>query len=96
MLPQSHLAQIGISVEPLTTLAQQTPIKNATASTVDSFMEFSKKMCENLFNYVASFAVTQAQMTPNPTETFVPLSSLQTWYQNFIRRLEQNPNFWKS
>lgn len=34
-------------------------------------------------------------MTPNPTETFVPLSTVQQWYTNFERRLQQNPNFWK-
>lgn len=93
---ESHLAQIGISVEPLTQLAQQTPDTFANTSTVEPFIEFSTKMVESLFNYAASFGQTQAQMTPNPTETYVPLSTLQQWYTNFQRRLEQNLYFWRS
>ena len=96
MAPQSHMAQIGISVEEISQLAQQTPSSFSTTSTEQPFMEFSKKMCENLFNFTASFAVTQSQMVPNPSETFIPLSKLSQWYENFIRRLKQNPNFWKS
>lgn len=60
-----------------------------------SYVQFGQKMLENFINFVSSFAVTQAQMVPNPSETFVPLSTIQTWYQNFERRLQQNPNFWK-
>ncbi|CAG5116333.1 unnamed protein product [Candidula unifasciata] len=94
---QSHLAQIGISVEPLEQLAQQVPITQVSAQTaVSTYMEFCTKMLENFFNYASSFAVTQSQMTPNPTETFVPLSTLKTWFENFQRRLQQNPYFWKS
>ena len=93
---QSHLVQIGISVEPLTQLAQQTPDTFASSTTVEPFLEFSRKMLESFFNYAASFAITQAQMTPNPSETYVPLSTLQTWFTNFQRRLEQNLYFWRS
>lgn len=52
-------------------------------------------MIENFLNFASSFAVTQAQMVANPSETFVPLSTLHNWYNNFQRRLQQNPNFWK-
>lgn len=91
-----HLAQIGISVEPVAALSQQTPAANTTASSVSSFAEFSQKMLESFFNYASSFALSQAQMSPTPKETFVPLSTLQNWFTNFQRRLETNPNFWKS
>ena len=91
----ANSAQIGISVEPLDQLQNQTPAANACVSNVDSFVQFSTKMVENLYNYVSSFALTQSQMVPNPSETFVPLSSLQTWYNNFKRKLEYDPNFWK-
>ncbi|XP_058821929.1 protein OPI10 homolog [Topomyia yanbarensis] len=91
-LPISHIAQIGVSIEPEASLVQQTP---ATAST-DTYFQFGQKMIENFFNFVSSFSVTQAQMVPNPNETFVPLSTVQTWFTNFQRRLQQNPNFWKS
>ncbi|RUS77733.1 hypothetical protein EGW08_014492 [Elysia chlorotica] len=94
---QSHLAQIGVSVEPLVQLSQQTPAPQVAASqAVPTFAEFSTKMAESLFNYASSFAQTQAQMTPQPTEQFVPLSTLNKWYDNFQRRLQQNPFFWKS
>ncbi|KAF6732755.1 Protein Hikeshi [Oryzias melastigma] len=92
----SSVAQLGVSVETLDQLAQQTPVSSAAVSTVDSFMQFTQKMMENLYNFAASFAVTQAQMTPNLTETFIPSSCMLRWYENFQRRMTQNPNFWKS
>ena len=92
----NNCAQIGISVEALDQLQSQTPAANTSVSTVESFVQFSTKMVENLFNYVSSFAVTQAQMVPNPSETFVPLSSLHSWYSSFKRKLEFDPNFWKN
>lgn len=93
---QSHLAQIGISVEPFDQLAQQTPITTSSDTSIAPFIEFCGKMLENFFNYAASFAVRQAEMAPNPSETFVSSSVLQKWFENFQRRLQQNPNFWKS
>lgn len=93
---QSHMMQIGISVESLESLSQQTPALNTAVTAVGSYQEFCSKMLDNCFNFVASFAVTQGQMTLNPTETFVPLSALQQWFINFQRRLSQNPYFWKS
>lgn len=89
-------AQIGISVEPLTQLAQQTPVANSTPSTLNSFVQYTQKMLENFVNYSMSFAVTQSQMTPNPNETFVPMSTVEKWYKNFERKLSANPNFWKN
>lgn len=35
-------------------------------------------------------------MMPNPSESYIPFSTLHSWYVNFERRLVQNPNFWKS
>lgn len=95
-LQQSHLAQIGISVEPLAQLAQQTPVITGSETPVAPLLEFATKMLENFFNFASSFAVRQNEMMPNPAETFVPLSTLQKWFENFQRRLQQNPNFWKS
>lgn len=115
--PISHIAQIGVSIEPEANVVQCTPStvccdwlryakKTITASnqkrsshqqqSAVSCMQFGQKMLENFFNYASSFATTQSQMQPNPSESFVPLSTLQNWYVNFERRLQQNPNFWKS
>ena len=93
---QPHLAQIGVSVEPLNQLEQQTLASNTIPSKMSNFMEFSSKMLESFYNYASSFAQTQAQMTPQPQESFVPLSVLQNWYKNFERKMQHNPNFWKS
>ena len=98
-LPASMLATqalIGISVEPLLEIAQKTPSANTEASTVDQFTEFSQKMLENLFNFATSFAVDPKQGILNPSETYIPASALQQWYQNFQRRLQANPKFWKT
>lgn len=88
----SHTAQIGISFEPEQQILAQVP----ATQTPSTYLQFGQKILENFFNFASSFAVTQAQMQPNPLETFVPLSTLQQWFINFQRRLEQNPNFWKN
>ncbi|XP_012270583.1 protein OPI10 homolog [Orussus abietinus] len=90
----SHVAQIGVSVEPLAVIEQQAVVVSTVAAS--SFLEFAQKMLTSFLNYVSSFSVTQAQMTPNPTENFIPLSTVQSWYETFERRLQQNPNFWKA
>lgn len=87
----SHIAQIGISVEPDNNITQLVPATTSAQTVYD----FGQKMLENFFNFASSFAINQAQMMPNPSETYVPLSTLQTWFNNFQRRLQQNPNFWK-
>lgn len=94
--PGPSAAQVGVSVEPLEQLSQQVPVSSAAVSTVDSFLQFTQKMLDSLYNFASSFAVTQAQMTPNPSESFVPSSCILKWYENFQRRLAQNPNFWKN
>ncbi len=105
-------AQLGISMEPLSQLsglsgrapdAVDSEVRAAAA--VPAFLDFSRKMCESLFNYSASFAVTPEQIVAQRQQqmggagadaTYVPFSTLRTWYANFERRLQQNPNFWKS
>uniref|UniRef100_A0A3Q2CJN5 Protein Hikeshi n=1 Tax=Cyprinodon variegatus TaxID=28743 RepID=A0A3Q2CJN5_CYPVA len=81
------VAQVGVSVESLDQLAQQIPVSSAAVSSVDTFMQFTQKMLDSLYNFASSFAVSQAQMTPNPTETFIPSSCVLKWYENFQRRM---------
>lgn len=88
----SHIAQIGISMESENSVMQQTP---STSCDAETYYVFGKKMLENFINFATSFTISQSQMVPNPSETYVPLSTLTTWFNNFQRRLEQNPNFWK-
>eukprot|EP00057_Strongylocentrotus_purpuratus_P033003 XP_789731.3 PREDICTED: protein Hikeshi [Strongylocentrotus purpuratus] len=91
----STSAHIGIAVEPLAELKQQTPAANTQASNVESFVQFTQKMLENFYNYASSFSITQAQMTPQPGVQYLPTDVLTKWYENFQRKLSQNPNFWK-
>jgi len=94
---ESHLMQIGISVETVDALQQLTPAAGVSATAIDSYREFSMHMVQSCYNYMASFATarTQLALSGAPTDEFVPLVHLRTWYENFERRLAQNPNFWK-
>jgi protein Hikeshi len=85
------VAMIGISVEPTTQIDSLTPATETQANTLNSSVEFTQKMLENFYNYASSFA----QDAPDGRQ-YVPLSTLQTWFDNFKRRLEINPNFWKN
>lgn len=85
----SHIAQVGVSIEPIATVMQQTP-----ATTAENYHVFGKKMLDNFVNFVSSFTVSQNQMDGGGG-LYVPLTTITTWFNNFQRRLEQNPNFWK-
>lgn len=88
-------SQIGISVEPLDQIMQQTPVSQAQASQVDNVTQYTTKLLESFYNYASSFAVNQSQMTPQPNVSFIPSTVLDQWYQNFCRKLQQDPVFWK-
>lgn len=91
------VAQVGISVESIDSISSlATAASETEASNVSSAQEFSQKMVESLFNYTASFALNADEARLRTTETFVPFSAIQQWFTNFERRLQQNPNFWKS
>jgi hypothetical protein len=49
-------------------LEGQTPAAQAEAANVSTFMEFSQKMLENLFNYASSFAMSSSDMRQRPGE----------------------------
>ncbi|KAG2456422.1 EED protein, partial [Polypterus senegalus] len=79
-LPQTaSVAQVGVSIEPLEQLIQQTPVASAAVSAVDSFTQFTQKMLESLCNFATSYGVTQSQMTPNSSEIFIPASVVMKW-----------------
>lgn len=42
-------------------------------------------MLDNFYNFASSFAVTQAQMTPNPSEAFIPANVVLKWYGNDLQ-----------
>jgi len=81
-----HNAQIGISIEPLETILQSTPVEHTDPSTVSTFVEFTQKMLTNFVNYVTSFG--------GDTD-HISMRIVQQWYDSFQRRLQADPNFWR-
>jgi len=109
--PVHHVAQIGISIETLDSVKQMVPQTETIASKASTFEEFINKTVSNLFNYCSSFSrsaqdlvVTgdgSARILPtigpfSSNAQFVPLSTIQDWYQNYTRRLSNDQNFWRS
>jgi hypothetical protein len=85
-------AMIGISVEPVQNIDALVPATSTTPNgSVDSFLQFSQKMLESFYNYAASFAKDGGD-----GQQYVSLMTLQNWFASFKRRLELNPNFWKT
>lgn len=88
----SHYAQIGISIETIDVVQQQTQLLTAeTTKNQTQFVEFAQKMLQSFLNYSLSFVIS-----PNPTESYVPMKVVEEWYKNFERKLSLNPYFWKS
>ena len=85
-------ALIGISVEKLNIIDALQPSTETQATNLSTFVEYSQKMLENFYNYVSSFSI----VLPIDGQQYIPLATLQNWFNNFERRLQQNPNFWKS
>lgn len=101
--PVIHVAQIGISIETIDSVNQMVPAIETAASNVTLFTEFMNKTVGNLFNYCSSFSRTASELMSNPfhagslnTVQYVPLSTIQTWYENYTRRLSNDQNFWRS
>lgn len=94
----SHVAQIGVSIEPMIAISQMTADPNASVTQQNNFEEFAIKAAENLFNFCASFANTLQHFATSPFggQQFVPLSTIQQWYENFSRRLRQDPQYWRN
>ncbi|XP_071796079.1 protein Hikeshi-like [Asterias amurensis] len=93
--PMKTMSQIGISVEPLHVIQHQIPAETAQTSTLTSFSEFSMKMLENFYNYASSFGINQSQMTPQPNVSWIPMTVLDKWFQNFKKKMAQDQNFWR-
>ncbi|KAI6189547.1 DUF775 domain-containing protein [Aphelenchoides bicaudatus] len=84
---------LGIIAEPLNDIASKTPAVTA-ASNQSTVSQFAQKMTSNLVDYLSSYIVNIPDPSGRVTE-FIPVKAVQSWYQNFERRLQTNPNFWK-
>ncbi|OQV15434.1 putative Protein OPI10-like protein [Hypsibius exemplaris] len=90
--PNPHLAAVGVSLEPLTALeSMQLPPTDAVQKT--NLQEFCGKMLDSFVNYAMSFAVANPA---NPNDVYVPMKTITGWFEKYKRRLETDPNFWKS
>lgn len=103
--PVVHVAQVGISVEPLVSVGQMVPAAETNAFTTSSFTEFINKTVSNLYNYCSSFGKSASELTAtvlpfqqqvNSATQYVPLATIQNWYENYLRRLNADQNFWKT
>lgn len=99
----AHFAQIGLSVEPLASLNaqiselhkngdQQLAIASSPQQELrpDHLKLFATRTAESLFNHVASFSTS----APGTCEQIVPVSAIQSWFNNYKRKLEVKPDFW--
>lgn len=93
---RNDIAQIGISVEPVDVIRNLTPAAGVNASTVENVIEYTQNLLENFVNYASSFAISANEAQSRQTDTFVPFTVVQKWYDNFKRRLDVNPYFWKN
>ena len=55
----------------------------------------AQKMVENFFNFAGSFASEREQALRQADQTWIPLGALQRWHENFVAKLQRDPNFWR-
>ncbi|CAB3409313.1 unnamed protein product [Caenorhabditis bovis] len=88
----SGSAQIGIMIEPLTSIEGRQAAEGTQVNQHSTLVEFAEKMIRNLVNHTESFSVR----LQNPQGDYIPISAFQSWYNSFSRRFEANPYFWRN
>jgi len=87
MFDENIVAQIGISIEPMELVEQRMrdtlPATATSSLPVADMQEFATKICQNLYNYVASFN----------NQGYIPIDRLDKWYENFQRKIQNDPSF---
>lgn len=82
----SPMVQIGISMEPLSTVLNITQAK--TQEDWDK-LSFAQLVARDMFQFLGSFA----QSTPAGERLVLPLNSLDRWLKRFEEKFRRNPNF---
>ena len=72
--------RIGISIEPVQSVAQQQHTKTALTS-----HQVALKVARHFHNYVSSF--------PQSSTQGIPLALLDKWFQGFEKKIASNPAF---
>ncbi|GAM25198.1 hypothetical protein SAMD00019534_083730 [Acytostelium subglobosum LB1] len=87
------VAQVVISIETEAEIQQKQKQNigndNTTFKLID-FKQFAFKMCHNFVNYVMSFSGTA-----NTPSNSVPIATVDRWYENFQKKLQNDALFWK-
>lgn len=95
-LPISHHAQVGISMESTTIaspLISQLEAKKPQKQSL--FIEFTQKMLQHFIDFTSNTCQTSSLGFTKPSESYIPLTVVQAWYQNFQNKFAANPNFWQ-
>ncbi|KAJ1364829.1 hypothetical protein KIN20_025003 [Parelaphostrongylus tenuis] len=88
--------QVGLMVEPLTAIEGREAADGTEATQQSTLGEFAETMLRNLVNHAESYTTRLARSDGHGFADYIPVSALQEWYNNFRRRFEQNPYFWRS
>ncbi|KAF7256661.1 hypothetical protein EG68_05646 [Paragonimus skrjabini miyazakii] len=84
-------AQLGISVESLTTLPPRSEGMESEPTNADQMTRFTRFAAESLFNYVASFAHDSG----SSSDPLVPMSAIKGWFGTILHKLTVDPCFWQ-
>mmetsp|Transcript_253 Transcript_253/g.556 ORF Transcript_253/g.556 Transcript_253/m.556 type:complete len:91 (+) Transcript_253:424-696(+) len=77
-------AQIGISIEPVSALAQK------EGARLGAKEEFAKRVAMDLFRFLESF---NAGTVVGPDQLVVPANFLDRWFQKFQNKFRRDPDF---
>lgn len=88
--------QVGIMVEPLTSIEGREAAEGTQATQQSTLSEFAEALLRNLVNHAESYTTRMQRPDGQGFADYIPVSALQEWYNNFLRRFQQNPYFWRS
>ncbi|KAK5967614.1 hypothetical protein GCK32_002862 [Trichostrongylus colubriformis] len=88
--------QIGIMVEPLSAIEGREAAEGTQTSQQSTLSEFAEALLRNLVNHAESYTTRMPRPDGQGFADYIPVSALQEWYNNFQRRFQQNPYFWRS
>ena len=85
-------------LEPLAQIQQKTEPEKTRPSEMATAAQFAEKLLRSFVNYVQSFAISMPKpgSLSGQMEEYVPAKAVTDWFTNFQRRLQMDPNFWKS
>jgi len=88
---QPGVWKIGIQLEAISEAMQRTS-DDLIKRDVQEAVQFTEKMCNNLYNYITSFRSANNAMSCNNQ---IPMDLFERWFQNFQKKLRDDPHFWR-